>query len=70
MNEDAPPRRYELCVVFDALRWRVRAGAQMLSISFAPWERVYQKTQRWLTADCFEEMVNDPHSVLRVAQEQ
>lgn len=72
MNEDAPQRRYELREMFNALRWMARAGAswRMLPTNFPPWEMVYQQTQRWLNAGCFEAMVNDLRSVLRVAQER
>lgn len=70
MSEDAPQRRYELREMFNALRWIARAGAswRMLPTNFPPWEMVYQQTQRWLNAGCFEAMVNDLRSVLRVAQ--
>jgi transposase len=62
MNEDAPQRRYELREMFNALR--------MLPTNFPPWEMAYQQTQRWLNAGCFEAMVSDLRSVLRVAQER
>ncbi|MEM5406258.1 IS5 family transposase [Paraburkholderia unamae] len=72
MNEDAPQRRYELREMFNALRWMARAGAswRMLPTNFPPWELVYQQTQRWLNAGCFEAMVSDLRSVLRIAQER
>jgi transposase len=72
MSEDAPQRRYELREMFNALRWMARAGAawRMLPTNFPPWEMVYQQTQRWLNAGCFEAMVSDLRSVLRVAQER
>lgn len=72
MTEGAPQRRYELREMFNALRWMARAGAswRMLPTNFPPWELVYQQTQRWLNAGCFEAMVNDLRSVLRVAQER
>lgn len=72
MNEDAPQRRYELREMFNALRWMARAGAswRMMPTNFPPWELVYQQTQRWLNAGCFEAMVNDLRSVLPVAQER
>ncbi|ABE36718.1 hypothetical protein DR64_7606 [Paraburkholderia xenovorans LB400] len=59
MSEDAPQRRYELREMFNALRWMARAGAswRMLPTNFPPWELVYQQTQRWLNAGCFEAMV-------------
>jgi transposase len=72
MIEDAPQRRYELRERFNALRWMARAGAswRMPSINFPPWELVYQQTQRWLNASCFEAMVSDLRSVIQVAQER
>jgi len=42
----------------------------MLPTSFLPWELVYQQTQRWLNASCFEAMVNDLRSVLRLAEQR
>ena len=56
MREDAPQRKYELREVFNALRWIVRAGApwRMLPTNLPPWEVVYQQTQRWIAAGCFE----------------
>ncbi|MCY0388452.1 IS5 family transposase [Robbsia sp. Bb-Pol-6] len=70
MDEHAPQRKYESRELFNALRWMARAGAswRMLPTNFPPWEAVYQQTQRWLRAGCFEAMVNDLRSVLRVAQ--
>jgi hypothetical protein len=72
ISEDAPQRRYELREMFNALRWMARAGAswRMLPNDFPRWQLVYQQTQRWLNAGCFEAMVNDLRSVLRVAQER
>ncbi|CAM2172854.1 transposase [Paraburkholderia sacchari] len=70
MSKDAPQRRYELREMFNALRWMARAGAswRMLPTNFPPWELVYQQTQRWIRAGCFEAMVSDLRSVIRVAQ--
>src|ERR687898_48226 len=67
MTPDAPQRRYELREVFNATRWIVRAGApwRMLPTNFPPWEAVYQQTQRWLAAGCFEAMVHDLRAMLR-----
>lgn len=72
MDEHAPQRKYELRAMFNALRWMARAGApwRLLPNDFAPWEAVYQQTQRWLQAGCFEAMVHDLRSVLRVAQQR
>jgi transposase len=70
MTERAPQRKYELRSMFKALRWMARAGAPwgMLPNDFPPWEAVYQQTHRWLQAGCFEAMVNDLRSMLRMAQ--
>lgn len=67
MSEHAPQRKYELHAMFDALRWMARAGApwRLLPNDFPPWEAVYQQTQRWLQAGCFEAMVNDLRCLLR-----
>lgn len=70
MTEDAPQRTYPLREVFNGLRWLVRAGAswRMLPHDLPPWEVVYQQTQRWLRAGCFEAIVHDLREVLRQAQ--
>jgi transposase len=67
MTEDAPQRRHDLREVCNALRWIVRTGAQwrMLPTNFPPWQAVYQQTQRWLAAGCFEAMVHDLRAFLR-----
>ena len=67
MTEEAPQRRHDLREVFNALRWIVRAGApwRLLPTNFPPWEAVYQQTQRWLKAGCFEAMVHDLRLLLR-----
>src|SRR3954469_20181360 len=69
VREDAPQRKYELREVFNALRWMVRAGAawRMLPHDLPPWELVYQQTQRWINAGCFEAMVHDLREILRLA---
>jgi len=48
----------------------VDGPGRSLPTNFPPWELVYQQTQRWLNAGCFEAMVNDLRSVLRVARER
>ena len=69
MQEAAPQRQHSLRDVFDALRWIARAGApwRLLPNDFPPWEAVYQQTRRWLEAGCFEAMVQDLRSMIRVA---
>ena len=70
MTPDAPQRQYELREVFDALRWIVRTGAawRYLPHDFPPWETVYQQTQRWFRAGCFEAIVADLRVLIRLAQ--
>ena len=67
MDQTAPQRRHDLREVFNALRWIVRTGAQwrMLPTNFPPWAAVYQQTQRWIAAGCFEAMVHDLRAALR-----
>jgi len=66
-------REHNLREVFDALRWMVRSGSpwrylpnDYLPNDFPRWDVVYQQTQRWLKAGCFEAMVHDLRLVLRV----
>jgi transposase len=68
LPEDAGQRRYELREVFNGLRWIVRAGApwRLMPNDLPPWEVVYQQTQRWLVAGCFEALVHDLRTLLRV----
>jgi transposase len=69
MREDAEQRKHDLREVFNALRWMVRAGApwRLMPNDFPPWEAVYQQTQRWLRAGCFEAIVDDLRALLRLA---
>jgi transposase len=69
VREDAAQRKHELREVFNSLRWIVRAGApwRMLPTNLPPWELVYQQTQRWIAAGCFEAMVHDLREILRLA---
>src|SRR6478752_303564 len=68
MTEDAPQREHSLREVFNGLRWLVRTGAQwrMMPHDLPPWSIVYQPTQRWLKAGCFEAIVTDLRAVLRL----
>ncbi len=69
INPDAPQRQYPLREVFNALRWIVRAGAawRLLPTNFPPWAAVYQQTQRWIAAGCFEDIVDDLREMIREA---
>lgn len=66
-REDAAQREYRLRDVFNAVRWLVRSGAhwRMMPHDLPPWPVVYQQTQRWIRAGCFEIMVEDLRSLLR-----
>ena len=70
MTPEAPQREHDLREVFNGLRWIVRTGAQwrMMPHDLPPWAAVYQQTQRWLKAGCFEAIVDDLRAVLRLAQ--
>src|ERR671933_461643 len=70
LPEDAGQRRYALREVFNAVRWIVRAGApwRLLPHELPPWPAVYQQTQRWIAAGCFEAIVHDLRAILRLIE--
>jgi transposase len=72
MKEKAPQREYPLRQVFNALRYLIRVGGawRMLPNDLPPWKVVYQQTQRWIKAGCFEAMAHDLRAILRVALER
>jgi transposase len=72
MTEDSPQRDYPLREVFNALRYLVRTGGawRMLPHDLPPWSVVYQQTQRWIKAGCFEDMAHDLRAILRLALER
>lgn len=55
--------------VFNGLRYIVKTGApwRWMPNDLPPWAAVYQQTQRWLAAECFEALVDDLRAVLRLA---
>jgi transposase len=69
MTEDAPQREYPLRELFNALRWLVRTGNPWRYVphDLPPWHTVYEQTQRWLTAGCFESIVHDLCHLFRKA---
>lgn len=69
MDEQAPQRTYPLRELFNGLRWFVRAGCpwRMMPNDLPPWSAVYQQTQRWLKAGCFEAMAHDLRAIVRLA---
>jgi len=66
-KEEAEQRDYPLRAVFNALRYIVRTGSQWryMPNDLPPWNVVYQQTQRWIRARCFEIMVEDLRMLLR-----
>lgn len=68
MTLDAPQRTHDLREIFNALRYLVRTGVpwRYLPSDFPRWEAVYQQTQRWLKAGCFEAIVHDLRALLRL----
>jgi len=55
--------------LFDGLRWLVRAGCpwRMMPNDLPPRSAVYQQTQRWLKAGCFEAMAHDLRAIVHLA---
>lgn len=69
MKAGAPQREYPLREVFNALRYLVRMGGvwRMMPHDLPPWHVVYQQTQRWIKAGCFEAMAHDLRAMVRLA---
>jgi len=72
MKEDATQRDHSLRAVFNGLRYLVRAGCpwRMIPHDLPPWHAVYDQTQRWIKAGCFENMAHDLRKVLRIFAEK
>ncbi|HEU5125310.1 MAG TPA: IS5 family transposase [Verrucomicrobiae bacterium] len=68
MTEAAPQRVYPLREIFNALRYLVKTGGacRMMPHDLPPWHVVYQQTQRWIKAGCFEAMAHDLRAILRL----
>lgn len=66
-KEQSAQRDYPLRAVFNALRYIVRTGGQWryMPNDLPPWTVVYQQTQRWIRARCFETIVEDLRMLLR-----
>lgn len=69
VREDAPQRQHSLRELFNGLRYVVRYGIAWRAMpnDLPPWFAVYQQTQRWMQAGCFEALVHDLRTVLRMA---
>ncbi|HEY8670972.1 MAG TPA: IS5 family transposase [Terriglobales bacterium] len=72
MKEDAPQREYPMRMMFNAVRYMVRAGCpwRMIPNDLPPWSSVHQQAQRWIKAGCFEAMAHDLRKVLRLLAER
>lgn len=70
MTAAAPQRRHDLREVFNGLRYIVKTGMQWrwMPHDLPPWPAVYQQTQRWFAAGCFEAIVHDLRAIRRVAE--
>jgi transposase len=70
MIEGAPQRVHTLREVFNALRWVVRTGSPWRYIphDLPPWHTVYQQTQRWIRAGCFDALVTDLRALIRLGE--
>jgi transposase len=68
MTEGAPQRKHGMREVFNAVRYMVRAGCpwHMIPNDFPPMSAVFQQTQRWIAAGCFEAIAHDLRKLLRM----
>ena len=69
MTEAAPQRDHSMRELFNALRYVIRYGIAWRAMpnDFPPWAAVYQQSQRWLAAGCFEALAQDLRALLRLA---
>lgn len=70
MREDAPQREYSLREVFNGLRYVVKNGVSWRDVpgDLPPSWAIFQQTQRWIAAGCFEAIVHDLRMLLRLAE--
>lgn len=70
MKEDAPQRDHPLRELFNGLRYIVKTGAhwRWMPHDLPPWYTVYQQSQRWFKAGCFQAMVHDLRCFLRMVE--
>jgi len=69
MTAAAPPRMHPLREIFNGLCYLVKMGGvwRMMPHDLPPWQVVYQQTQRWIRAGCFEALAHDLRAILRLA---
>jgi transposase len=70
MKTDAPQRDHDLREVLNGVRWIVRTGSpwRYMPHDLPPWHTVYQQTQRWIRAGCFEAIVVDLRALIRLGE--
>jgi len=70
MKADAPQRDHDLREVFNGVRWIVRTGSpwRYMPHDLPPYYTVYQQTQRWIRAGCFEAIVADLRALIRLGE--
>ena len=68
-REGAGQREHSLREAFNGLRYIVKTGAprRWMPNDLPSWAAVYQQTQRWLAAGCFEALIDDLRVLLRLA---
>ena len=68
MKEDAPQREHSSRMIFNAVRYLIRAGCpwRMIPNDLPPWHSVYEQAQRWMKAGCFEALAHDLRMLLRL----
>ena len=69
LAEGAGQREHSLREAFNGLRFILKTGAlwRWMPNDLPPWAAVYQKSQRWLAAGCFEALADDLRAVLGLA---
>src|SRR5579859_1699866 len=69
VREDASQRNLPLRELFNGLRYVIRYGIAWRAMpnDLPPWFAVYQQSQRWIAAGCFEALAHDLRAMLRLA---
>ncbi|MBB3884100.1 transposase [Acetobacter oeni] len=69
MKEDAGQRHHDLRKLFNGLRYVIRYDIAWCAMpnDLPSWSAVYQQPRRWMEAGCFEALVHDLQTVLRIA---
>ncbi len=70
LRVSAAQREHSLREVFNGLRWLVHTGSTWRAVphDLPPWAAVYQQTQRWFRAGCFEQIAQALRELLRTLE--